>query len=94
MTLHVFLEVQEPLTQERKVSSEARKCEHSALLSTISLNPLDPDEEDQLVESVLSMYLEETSDLSLFKMRLDFTRPFGHPVPPGDETMWDSIAAL
>jgi hypothetical protein len=71
-----------------------RKCEHSALLSAISLNPLDPDEEDQLVESVLSIYLEETLDLSVFKMRLDFTRPFGHPVPLEDETMWDSIAAL
>ncbi|PMD62190.1 HET-domain-containing protein [Hyaloscypha bicolor E] len=71
-----------------------RKCEHRAVSRTINLSHLDPEKEGQVVESVLSTYLEETSDLSLYKMRLDFTRLLGLPVPPEDETMWDSIRDL
>jgi Heterokaryon incompatibility protein (HET) len=46
------------------------KCTHRAVLNGIRKIPLDPGEDDPVVESVLSAELEESSDLSLYKMRL------------------------
>ena len=58
-----------------------KKCEHSAVLSGVCFTPLDPDEQDQLAESFLSTDLEETSELSLCKMRLDLLARSATPCP-------------
>ncbi|CZR69502.1 related to beta transducin-like protein [Phialocephala subalpina] len=76
---HVAREAREIILSPRDTLGRLlpRNCYHRPVLRNGRSSPLDPFDDDILGESILSIEVEEGSDLVLYKMRLNLESPFG-----------------